>query len=437
MKLRIKSFIAVLFVLAAVLFLTGCNKGENPYEINNKEDYNVSIKYDANGGLFTTNTSVIVDSYNLSELEINEQGKAEIPLRAPDDSSRGNDAFKVYNNGYFLAGWYAERTENSDGTFSYSDKWNFENGIYPIDANGEYSAEDPVLTLYAAWIPLFEIEFYDVQTGEPIGSVDYDPTLGNDIEVPAWNEETGAIDMFQFPKYAEHTFEKAYYDAEKNKPVDTETVTHPGVVDYDTATAENSVLKLYIDWIDGEWYHIYNVEQLTKNAKLDGYYDIHTDLDFTDEIWPTLFMYGNFTGKIQGNGHKISNVEVIQTNNSKVNAGLFGYLAETAEITDVTFENVTFTVKAGTRVTGTSFGLFAGSISKDAKVSGVNIHGSTLQVDSSCYFGASDYSIGLVCGMGDAAVVDSAEITCAACGDEPEKLTVTADGNAVSVEFAE
>jgi len=39
--------------------------------------------------------------------------------------------------------------------------------------------------------------------------------------------------------------------------------------------------------------------------------------------------------------------------------------------------------------------------------------------------------------MGDAAVVDTAEISLTACGDEPEKLTVTADGNEVTVEFAE
>ena len=53
-------------------------------------------------------------------------------------------------------------------------------------------------------------------------------------------------------------------------------------------------------------------------------------------------MYGNFNGTIKGNGHTIKNVTIEQTNNSKVNAGLFGYLAETSSLSDLTFENVTF-----------------------------------------------------------------------------------------------
>jgi len=437
MKLRIKTLLTVLLVIASVLLMTGCSNEATPYEVNDKEEYNVSVKYDANGGTFTTNTSVIVDSYNLSDLDVNGEGKAEIALLSPDASSRGNDAFTAINSGYFLAGWYSERTENSDGTFTYAGKWDFENGLLEVDPSGEYTSEEPVLTLYAAWVPLFEIEFCSADNGEVLDSMSYDPTTSKEILVPAWDEETGAIDMHQFPAREGYTFDKAYYDADKTQPVDTEAVKHPGAVNYENGTAENSVLKLYVEWIEGEWYHIYNAEQLVECASLSGCYDIRADLDFTDEIWPTAFMYGNFTGKVQGGGHKISNVEVTQTNNSKVNAGLFGYLTETAEITDLTFENVTFTLKAGTRVTGASFGLFAGSISKDAKVSGVNILDSSLQVDFSCYFGASDYSIGLVCCMGDAAVVDTAEISLTACGDEPEKLTVTADGNEVTVEFAE
>jgi hypothetical protein len=253
--------------------------------------------------------------------------------------------------------------------------------------------------------------------------------------VPSWDEKTGAIEMFNFPEKSGYTFNKAFYDEEGKNAVDTEVIKHPGVVDYKTCTAENSVLKLYVEWTKGEWYHIYNVDQFIDNASINGCYEIHADLDFADEIWPTAFMYGNFTGEIKGNGHTLKNVEFKQTNNSKVNAGLFGYVTETAKISDVTFENITFTIKSGTRVVGTSYGLFAGTISNDALLENVSLKNSTLQIDTSCYFGVEDYSVGLVCGMGDYTMIDSADVECIVVGDDPESIDVTVNGNAVAIDF--
>lgn len=440
MKLKFKAIAFALLGLMAIPFITGCSSEQTPYETNNEDNYTVSVKYDANGGVFTTNTSVIVDSFNISDLEKNSSGQVEIALISPDNSNRGNDAFQAVNNGYFLAGWYAERTENTDSegnvSYTYSDKWDFDKDLLQIDPGKDYVAEEPVMTLYAAWIPLFEIEFYSLDSGEYMDSLIFDPTTSSEISVPAWDKETGAIEMYDFPERTGYTFNKAYYDENGEQLLNTATVNHPGVVDYETGTAQNSVMKLYVDWTEGEWYHIYNTEQFIDNASLNGHYEIHADLDFADEIWPTAFMYGNFNGEIKGNGHTIKNVELTQTNNSKVNAGLFGYLTETAKISDLTFENVSFTIKNGTRVVGTSYGLFAGTISNDAEISNVKILNSTLKIDSSCYFGVEDYSIGLVCGMGNAAVVDKAEIDCVVVGDNPENMDVSVNGNTVTINFA-
>lgn len=440
MKLKTKAIAVALLGLLTIPFITGCGAEKTPYETNNEDNYTVSVKYDANGGTFTTNTSVIVDSFNISDLEKNNNGQVEIALISPDNSNRGNDAFKAVKSGYFLAGWYAERTENTDSegnvSYTYSDKWDFESDLLEIDPAKDYVAEEPVMTLYAAWVPLFEIQFYSLDSGEYMDSLIFDPTTIGDISVPAWDKETGAIEMYDFPERSGYTFNKAYFDAKGEQQLSAETVEHPGVVNYETGTAENSVMKLYVDWTEGEWYHIYNTEQFIENASLNGHYEIHADLDFADEIWPTAFMYGNFNGEIKGNGHTIKNVELTQTNNSKVNAGLFGYLTETAKISDLTFENVSFTIKNGTRVVGTNYGLFAGTISNDAEIDNVNILSSTLKIDSSCYFGVDDYSIGLVCGMGNAAVVDKAEIDCVAVGDNPENMDVSVNGNTVTINFA-
>lgn len=439
MKRKLKPIVLAFTLLAALFLFTACGEEENPYRDNDAENYNVSVKYDANGGMFTTNTSVIVDSYNISEMKTNSEGKVEIALLSPDDSLRGNDAFTAQNSGYFLAGWYTERIETLDEQgnpiYVYSDRWDFAESRLTVDPAKTYSAAEPVVTLYAAWVPLFEIEFYALDSGEYLNSYTFNPEEVSEIKVPVWDEKTGAIEMYDFPERSGYTFDGVYLDAEGKQAVDTETVTHPGVVDYDNGAAKDSVLKLYVDWKEGEWYHIYTAEQFTDNASVNGNYVLHADLDFADEIWPTSLMYGNYGGTIEGNGHTIKNVQVTQTNNSKVNAGLFGHLTETAVFTDLTFENITFTIKAGTRVVGTSYGLLAGTISGEATFTNVKVKSSTLQIDSGCYFGSDDYVIGLLCGMGDPSVIDYSEITCEAVGDKPESVKITVNGNSVEAEI--
>jgi hypothetical protein len=195
------------------------------------------------------------------------------------------------------------------------------------------------------------------------------------------------------------------------------------------------VLKVYTQWLDGEWYHIYNAEQFVENASVAGNYVIHADLDFAEEKWPTALMHGKFEGIIQGNGHTFRNISFAQTNKSKTNAGLFGQL-ENASITDVTFENVTFTIKGGTRVAGTAYGLLAGTLSDGVELSGVTITNSKLQIDSACYFGTDDYVIGLVCGMGTTDI-DYAGIVCEAVGDDPQSIIITVKDSTVTVESVE
>lgn len=439
MNRNMKAILLILLLLTAVATVTGCGAEETPYQTNDAENYTVSVKYDANGGTFTTNTSIIVDSYNISEMTPNGNGQVELALLSPDNEVRGTDAFSAVNNGYFLAGWYTERTESSDSAgnkvYSYSGKWDFQKDLLAVDTGKTYTSAEPVVTLYAAWIPLFQIEFYSLDSGEHLDTYTYDPLAEGEILVPAWDEGTGAINMYRFPEKNGYTFNGAYYDAEGTQAVDTEAVVHPGVIDYETGSAKDNVLKLYVDWTEGEWYHIYNTEQFLDNASVNGNYVIHADLDFADAIWPSSLMHGNFNGSIQGNGHTFKNISITQTNNSKVNAGLFGHITETAQITDVTFEDVTVTIKAGTRVAGTSYGLFAGSISGEAVLTGVSIVNGTLQIDSGCYFGTDDYSIGLLCGMGDASVIDYSDITCVAVGDKPESVQITVSDNTVTAQI--
>lgn len=438
MKLKNKALYIALSVIMAAVLLTGCSGERTPYDINDEESYNVSVRYDANGGSFTTNTSVIVDSYNLADVEKNSKGEAEIALIAPEDKNRGNDAFMAVKNGYFLAGWYENRTEikddNGETAYTYSDKWDFEKDLLEVDSSKQYSSKEPVLTLYAAWVSLFEIEFYSLDSGEYMDSFTFNPNEVKELQVPDWDEKTGALEMYHFPERSGYTFTKAYFDEDATEPLESNVLKHTGAVDYETATATDHKMKLYVEWREGEWYHIYNTKQFLENASVKGNYEIYADLDFEGEVWPTSLMYGNFSGEINGNGHTFKNIKSTQTNNSKVNAGLFGNLTDTAKISDITFENVSFTIKSGTRVVGTSYGLLAGTLSQASTLSKVQILSSKLQIDSSCYFGVEDYSIGLVCGMGNANAVEKADIECVAVGNDPEALKITVNGNTVTVD---
>lgn len=431
-----KALLSATALLLSMLLCSGCAQEETPYQINDQQNYNVSVKYDANGGLFADNTSVVVDSYNISELN-QDNGNVEIALLPPDDARRGVDAFTATKNGHFLAGWYTERTETTaqDGQtgYAYSGKWDFAADRLKLAASGTYTAEEPELVLYAAWVPLLEVHFYNRSSGELLSTLTLDPTVSNEILTPQWSTETGAIQMNGFPELKGYTFQAAYYDEQGSKPITSTALLHPGQVDYSTGTVSDKTLNVYVDLLEGEWYHIYTAEQFVDNASINGHYIIEADLDFSEETWPTKLMHGNFAGTIQGNGHCFKNVTATQTDNSKVNSGLFGNLTEKAVISDLTLENAVFTIQKGTRVRGASFGLFAGSISDAAQLTNVSINNSVLQIDSKAYFGADDYSIGLICGMGSSDAVHSSNLNCVAAGDNPEKLSITISDQVVTL----
>ena len=295
-----KALLAASLLLVTMLFLNGCARNKTPYDLNDQDGYCVSVKYDANGGYFTDNTTVITDSYNLSEVKINDQGKADIVLLPPDDAQRGKGNFFTPSmDDHFLLGWYTERTETIDEEgnvkYAYSGYWDFEKDKLSVDPSGEYASAEPVLTLYAVWMPVFRIEFYNVNSDDQCGSLIYNPVYNSEIMLPYWDDKSGTIDMEKFPERDGYTFNGAYYDKAGTLKVEGTSFNHTALVDYENATVQNSTMKLYVDWKEGDWYHIYNAKQLVKNAKLSGHYVLEEDLDFTEEIWPSTFMHKNFT----------------------------------------------------------------------------------------------------------------------------------------------
>lgn len=428
-------------LLATVFFAAACSSESTPYDDNNAAGYTVSVRYDANGGFFATSTSVIMDSYNISGMSAGSNGMVSLGLLAPEDSRRGSsDTFVATKNGYFLAGWYTARMESTDSqgntVYTYSGKWDFSTDVLEVDPNKTYTSSEPVMTLYAAWVPMFEINFVTRGTEEVVGTYTFNPLTTGDIKVPQWDPKTGAMEMYRFSQKKNCTFNGAYYDAAGTQPIE-DVVIHTGVI-LENGTADGYSMNVYVDWLEGNWYHISTAEQLRKNADPAGHYILEADLDFADENWPSIFATGSFSGSIEGNGHTIRNVTFNQTKMDAENTGLFGTLQSGCKIENVTFENVTFTVERGFN-RAANYGLLAGSIYEGATLTGVQIKGSTLLIDSGARFASDDYAIGLVCGAGKANLVSGAEISVGITGRNPEKYTVSvdADGNTVVVTAAE
>lgn len=435
MKMKIKAILLACLLVVAMCVISGCGE-KSIFDKYDDDGYTVSVRFDANGGTMMTQVTAIVDTFNIADMKTNSNGQVEIALLNPTDDRRGNGnvcAPSYAESGYYLAGWYAERTEDPSGEgYIYSKPWDFTNDRVLVNPKDSNTASEPVLTLYAVWKPLLLVEVFDRASGEIIGTITYDPNQ-EQIRMPEWKKEgLGSIDMNAFPEKEGYTFDAAYLDREGTQPIDTEVLSHPGESD-DSA----NVMKVYVDWLEGEWYRIYSAKQLARNADPKGHYVICDDLDFSKTDWPAEFMYETFEGSIQtfnGEQYTLGNITAVQ-DKDKANAGLFGLLAENAEISNVIFDNVTFVIQKGS-IKQCYYGLFAGSISDKAKTENVSVTNGKLLISSSIATTSSlpyeNYLIGLVCGDGNSQCLEQAEILCAVA-DDGEKFDISVEGNTVTI----
>lgn len=446
MKHRLKAILLALSVLCAVMLLTSCQKETTPYDEYDEEGYSVSVKYDANGGAFATNTTVIVDTANLSSLKTNGEGKAELPLISPSDPVRGSgNAFTANKSGYFLAGWYTERTAKTNASgqvldvnggiaeetgkdvwYEYAGYWDFENDVYLLDTNKEYSADEPVVTLYAAWVPEFAFDFYTADGTTLLKSLVIDPTKVTSVKLPSWDSATGKLSYNDFPSVAGKTFVGLSTEI-GGAAHEGATLEHSGSFDIETAEHSNHRMNVYVDYTDGEWFRITTAQQMVSNASPSGCYYIEADLDFTGISWPSAFG-GIFSGKILGNGHTLSNISATQ-NSKRDSNGLFGRIDAAAVIQNVQIVNATYTLKSTAKAaTGTTYGLLAGRIAEGATFSGVVITNAKFLISEKCMF-PDHYQFGLIAGsVGGEIDVTNNGISVESLNDSAyEDLTVIVD----------
>jgi len=241
--------------------------------------------------------------------------------------------------------------------------------------------------------------------------------------------------MKNFPKRDGYTLKFASLSSGLLTPMGEPIHGAEEFVDYETGTTSVASVPVYTLWDEGEWFRIYNADQFYSNARPDGNYILCADLDFTDYVWPPALTKGKFTGTIIGDGHTISNIAVIQSDISQLTGGLFGALDAGASIENVRFDNIRFTVSAGSRMQGATFGLLAGSIADGVKLENITVSG-TLLISENCY-PQDNYLIGLLTGSGTADI-DISSITCAVAEEGSTRLSIEVeDSGAVTLKFAQ
>lgn len=481
MNKKIKLLIIAAAVVLMCLFVASCSQ-EDVFGKYDEEGYKVTVRYDANGGYFGNAGQLYVnDTYNLGKYRVNENGMKEIRLIDLNDPSRGKANMYPLETasraGYFHAGWYTEKAELKDENgnvvkddlgnvvYTYSGKIRFPQTI-EIDPKKQYSAGEPAITVYAAWVRCPEVEVYEKVNGVDVllGKYEVSNPLykdGDKIVLPSRNMETGAL-MFNtlapVGDFIERTaetvngqtitryFDGFYLDSERQNGI-SGTYKLPFVLNEETATIENRTLKLYTGYEEmvGEWYKIYTPSQLEEYASSTGSYEIMADLNFEDNMWPVTFTDETYTGTFKGNGHTIKNLMIYSSGNQHF--GLFAGLSAEAVVENVTFDRVEAEISDVYIYPGGRYALFAAVIEPDKNgqiksFENVNITNSKLIIYASAYaMETNDYEVGLLCadGYSIGLGIDISGISYEIYSEEYDlhilKITEGADGNKLELEF--
>ena len=430
-------FLIIAVMLLAVCLVASCSQWDSPYEDLNDNGYNVSVRFDANGGIFAGTENVsIVDVFNISSLTTNKDGKKEISLIAPNDSRRGTVVYDISKTKSIFVGWYTDRQLRVDENgnpldaygvltsvsgreqgYTYSGRWDFESSKLELDPNKEYSSEENVLTLYAAWVPSFAFNVYIENEDGEFDILTSKETL--EIELPRWNEKTGKMDIKSLPTVEGKTFKEASFTKDFSELL---TGTVNGPIDYETGTISgDGTVEIYTRYMDGVWFKISTSKQFKDNSRVDGCYMIEADLDFTGIVWSSTLAKEGFKGQIIGNGHKMSNITVNQSDATAMRGGLFGAIDAGAKIENITFENITYNLNSGSLKAGASFGLLAGTISSEATLTEISVSGA-LNISSEIY-PDTEYALGVLSGNAIDTGIDTSNIKCQVTGDT-EKLSI-------------
>ena len=355
----------ILFILAITTVFTGCKIGMQSWEdFKETEGLVSSVAYYTNGGTFN---GVIGETYKEMWLKENE--------KALNIGVVNSTLTVTYPDMVFL-GWYLADLD-ADGKIQYDDQE--KSIIKTTDNKFDFTqplAKNTHVVLGAKWTEDVKIEFYlasdfaittesgDVKKkGDLIGY----KTFGADPTLSGVNKVTPC-------KATDATYLKMYLDEGCLNPV-----TDDHVFNKPTSSQEN--IPVYVEYIQGVWTLVSS--QKDAKAMLSGMgttksYYLLNDIDLDGANIST----NNVTKcKIEGNGFKISNFNFTVSNlaNSSTKS-IFGKLYGTANIRNLTLEEIEFNLSVRNDAKVSIFALFSSVNDAGATFENFIIDGLTMNV---------------------------------------------------------
>lgn len=380
-KLKLFGIITVLLLAAAVV--AGCSNAAAEYKNN------LRVVYELEGGVYGNSTRPVDFYYNYAR-----GGEYAI-----GDIEKVSNK-KVTRTGYFIEGWYTQRTE-TDGVVTYDGKWDFEKDKVTFEADGKVSysgktGDENLVRLYACWATNVSYE-YNVGYVDDNGSFVKLATVETLVDIP-FGEEKSTIEKKELDKREGYTSLGRYYKydavAEGGKG---EELTDDFVLEQ---SKEDVSLDIVADYIKGDYRVVREAKDITSNASVDKKANrmlyLMNDVDFGGARVDFMIYNG-----IKGNGHKLSNFEIRVTDrkaegnfdgseNCFVEVSMFGDI-DGGEITDVTVENVSIGVRAqGDRIRQVYFAPLC-MRAKNAKLSNVTFTATKFVVFSDHELNDADY----------------------------------------------
>ena len=369
----------IILVICAVGF-TACNTTEIDKQRENGKI--ITVTYDSNGGKMLQRDGVsLIDMIDPDDYTADSEGNISIKLLDPTDARRthGNmlEKVSVTKSGYFLAGWYQTRTvkvnaddepiddngrvlkENLDGTFNYKDPKNKDEASINVTPAYNYDDlwdfnEDVItykkgsgkkdITLYAGWVMNFKFEFYTVTEAGTTLAATYS---FNYLDVEAAPEK--GIDKIAIPSYTDNNGGRTpamNYSLKNNS-----TTNFPSIQGktFEAAYSDEACTEM----ITGD--------TVTHGGSMD--YEKGAGVN------PVKKIYAKYS---EGEVYKI----------------------KTAKITNVTFENISYDMAAGTSSGTGKFGSFAGNIEEGAELTNVTLTGVILRIGAINY--NAKYTVNLI-----------------------------------------
>lgn len=264
--------------------------------------------------------------------------------------------------GYILEGYYLG-TEDGNGV-TYGSRWDFATGRANED-----------LTLYCKWEVQFVIRIVHVIDGvaQEDSYTDVD-VLNNQPEVTSLPN----------PMWTNHTYLGSVYTSETCNEEDLLTVSNDNPFVHG-CTADNPVREVYAPFIEGNWTLVRTAKDMRTVSPGSSLY-LLADIDFadmTDEDGYTSVSITSsiFSGKINGNGHTISNLNYFVEGARTAGTDSFGLFSRLkgAEIKDVVFKDCSVSVRINRTANEYFVGFLAGQCDETTILTNVTFDNVTVK----------------------------------------------------------